>query len=112
MDNGYPNVPVPNDFVIFKTDWHYIQDLPFQASTTVSATITGNNHIPSGTVGRVIGTEIDPGYSNDVATAYKLFVGVYTAFGFVVLKIPFSSRPDVLEALPDTPAARVLYGKK
>lgn len=112
MASGFPNIPVVHDYVIFKLDWHYIEEKQSYASTTVNATFSTNTWIPAGTIGRVLGVEVDPGYGRDTAGGYMLFIGVQTQFGMTVLKFPFTSRPEVLESVPDTPAARVLYGKK
>lgn len=112
MVNGFPNIPVVHDYVKFMVDWHYIEERQAYASTTVNATFSNNTWIPAGTIGRVLGVEIDPGYGRDTAGGYMLFIGVWTTVGITVLKFPFTTRPEVLEVIPDTPAARVLYGKK
>ena len=76
MASGFPNIPTINEFVQFKSDWTYIEENKGYASTTVNVTFTNNGFIPAGTIGRVLGAEVDPGYGRDTAGGYMLFIGV------------------------------------
>lgn len=112
MDNGFPDFPIKGEYVRFEKDWGFINSQLTYASTQVSATISSNNMVPVGTIGRVLDIHIPEGYDHDVSGGYLLYIGVIINGRPVVLKFPWSDRPDVIQTIPDTPAAKVLYGKK
>lgn len=99
MDDGFPQIPEPYQYVRFDKEWGIV-------------TGGGSLIIPVGTIGKVLSTETQAGYDHDLAGEYKLYVAVIIKQKMYIIKFPYSERLDVLSVMPDTVAARVLFGKK
>lgn len=100
MSSGFPNFPKKGDKVKFIQGWQ------FQSERH------GYVHVNSGDVGEVLDTSVVDGHSFDTAEGFLVFIGIIVNGNMHVLKYPYSDRPDAIEILPDTPAARVLFGRR
>lgn len=95
-ETGFPIFPVQNQYVKFNCIYSFI------GRYTVD--------IPVGTIGYILKTDVVKGSAFDEAQAYILYIGIQVNEVFHVIKLNYLDRPDVVSIIPDTPAARVLYG--
>lgn len=109
MVDGFPSFPIKGTYVRFEKDWNFISNISF-ASTNTSATFANTQTVPRGTIGQVLDAHVIEGYDHDVAGGYSVVIGVIINDYPVILKFPYTSRPDVIQVIPASPAARVLFG--
>ncbi len=112
MDDGFPKFPLKYQYVKFEKDWTFTSSKRTYASTSATAYLISDQVIPTGTIGQIVDTIIVDGYDHDVADGYLLHIAVLVNDHPVILKFPYTDRPDVISVIPDTPAGRVLFGKK
>ena len=110
MVDGFPSFPIKGTYVRFEKDWSFIQSNMSFASTHASATFSSTQTVPRGTIGQVLDATVIEGYDHDVAGGYSVVIGVIINDYPVLLKFPYTSRPDVIQVIPASPAARVLFG--
>lgn len=110
MDNGYPVIPLKYQYVKFNVDWQVVQN-SYVGSTSTGYGSSSYSVIPKGTIGQVLDTKIEEGYSHDLAGGYILSIGIMLEGFLSIVKLRYMDRPDAITVIPDTPAGRVLYGK-
>jgi len=98
--SGFPSFPKKGDKVKFTQSWSFQSDR------------YGYLTVNSGEIGEVLDTGIVDGMSFDTAEGYLLYLGIRINNNVHVLKFPYTDRPEILEIIPDTPAARVLFGRR
>lgn len=100
MANSFPNFPKTGDKIVFKNSWQFQNEWG------------GYEYINNGQFGEVLEAKVVDGNNYDTATGYLLFIGVLLNGKLHVLKFPYTDRPEVIEVVPNTPAAQVLFGRR
>jgi len=99
-NNGFPNFPKKGDKVKFTQSWSFRSDR------------SGLLTVSSGQIGEILDTAVIDGQSYDTAEGYLLYIGIEVSSQMHILKFPYSDRKDVVEVMPNTPAAQVLFGRR
>lgn len=92
MDRVFPKI---GDLVKFDKEWQLV---------------TGEI-IEVGTFGQILHVDFHPGYDMDKYQGMYLAVGIYVGSEPYILKMNYLDRSDVITVIPDTAAAKVLFGK-
>ena len=117
MANGFPNFPKKGDYVRFSRNYEVVSS--WSAPLVGASGVTGTSSystaytIITGTIGEILETAVDSGYDMDLAQGYVVYIGIMpensTAY---ILKLDYTKHPGLLDIIPNTPASKVLYGKK